>query len=148
MSNDRFSIEMTRESGMRMRVQPGREGAWAFVMDETPPVGQGEGPSPIELLAASVGGCLSASLLFCLEKARLGVASLSTRVEGTLERNETGRLRVASLTVVLDLTLDDETTGRVGRCLGIFEDFCIVKESVRQGIPVSVEVTGIPELVA
>lgn len=52
------------------------------------------------------------------------------------------------MNVVLDLTLDDEATGRVGRCLGIFEDFCIVKESVRQGIPVSVEVTGVPELAA
>lgn len=146
MSDKKFSVEVTREAGYRMRVQPGREGASSFVIDESPPLGGGEGPSPTELLASAVGGCLSASLLFCLEKARIPVRDLSTRVDGTVERNDQGRLRVTGLKVILDVKLEDETSGRLGRCLDIFQDFCIVKESVRAGIPISVEVLGVPAL--
>jgi hypothetical protein len=32
----------------------------------------------------------------------------------------------------------------VSRCLGLFEDFCIVTESVRQGVRVDVEVETAP----
>ena len=33
-----------------------------------------------------------------------------------------------------------EDPSRAQRCLGLFEDFCVVTASVKQGIPVSVEV--------
>ena len=36
--------------------------------DEPPPLGQGLGPSPVQLLSAAVGNCLSDSLLFALRK--------------------------------------------------------------------------------
>ena len=34
----------------------------------------------------------------------------------------------------------DEDTPRLGRCENLFEDFCIVTQSVRRGIPVNVTV--------
>ena len=47
-------------------------------------------------MGAAVGNCLAASLLFCLEKARVPVTDIRARVEGYVVRNESGRLRVGS----------------------------------------------------
>ena len=150
MSDNAFSVEITRQSGYQMKAQPGREGAPAFMADETAPLGSGDGATPTELLGGAVGGCLSASLLFCLEKARVTVNGINTQVEGTVERNDEGRLRVAGLRVVLDVDIEDGAAGRIERCLGMFENFCTVTQSVRQAIPIDVEVTGagIPESAA
>ena len=85
-----------------------------------------------------VGNCLGASLLFCLQKAEVDVRGLTGRVTGRLERNEKKRLRIAELSVRMEL--DADAAPRTDRCLGLFEDYCMVTESVRGGIPVSVEV--------
>jgi uncharacterized OsmC-like protein len=44
--------------------------------DEAPPLGSGGGPTPVQLLAASVGNCLAASLLFALRKFKLAAEPL------------------------------------------------------------------------
>jgi len=62
-------------------------------------------------------------------------------VEGTIARNERGRLRIGSVRVRLAPELTPEQRERMGRCLDLFQDFCIVTESVREGIAVDVEVT-------
>ena len=36
--------------------------------------------------------------------------------------------------------VDDEHRKQLERCVKIFEDFCIVSSSVRQGIPINVKV--------
>lgn len=140
MSDNTFTVRLSPESGFRMRATPVREGAPTLVVDEPPPLGEGAGATPTELLAAAVGGCLTASLMFCAGKARVPVDGLHAQVEGSLIRNEAGRLRVGGLRVTLELELPAGEAGRADRCLDLFEDFCIVKESVRTGIPVEVEV--------
>src|SRR4030095_2520739 len=44
-------------------------GAQPITLDGAPPLGEGAGPTPAGLLAAAIGGCLSASLTLCLNKA-------------------------------------------------------------------------------
>src|SRR5437870_143467 len=46
-------------------------GAEPITLDEAAPLGTGAGPTPAGLLAAAIGGCLSASLTLCLNKAHL-----------------------------------------------------------------------------
>src|SRR5690606_16656233 len=117
-----------------------QEGVPDLLTDEPPPLGEGGGPNPARLLAAAVGNCMSASLKFCLDRAHLELEDLKTTVDGTIVRNERGRLRIGSLRVRLEPTLDPADLERIGRCLEVFEDFCIVGQSVRQGIDVAVEV--------
>lgn len=135
-----FGVTLNWQHGYTFSVDFEKEGIPELLTDEPAPLGEGAGPNPARLLAAAVGNCMSASLKFCLERAHVDVQGLQTRVEGTMVRNERGRMRIASLRVRLEPTLDAANLARIGRCLEVFEDFCIVGQSVRQGIDVTVEV--------
>lgn len=109
-------------------------------LDEPPPLGTGHGPTAVALLGAAVGNCLAASLKLCLQKARAQTSGLVAQVTAHVKRNEAGRYRVAEIEVELSPEISGEDLGRLTRCEWLFEDFCIVTESVRHGIPVSVRV--------
>ncbi len=109
--------------------------------DELPPQGGGEGVNATRLLGAAVGNCLSSSLAFCLGRSKIELKNMRTEVEIKNVRNEKGRLRVNQIKVDLypELkSLEDLTKSK--RCQEIFEDYCIVTESVRKGVPVEVNV--------
>ncbi len=142
--SERFALSLTLQDGYAFAADFAQEGVPPLLVDEPPPLGAGQGPNPARLLAVAVASCLSASLLFCLRKARIDVAAFRTTVEGTLARNESGRMRIGGIRVRLAPQVAPEQRDRMGRCLDLFEDFCIVTESVRQGIEVDVAVEGAP----
>lgn len=109
-----------------------------LLLDEPEPIGHGKGPNATRLVAAAVGNCLSASLLFCLEKARMELQGMSTAVRGFVERNERGRMRLVRLDVRITLDVEGEKPPRVSRCLELFEDYCVVTGSIRKAIEVNV----------
>lgn len=111
-----------------------------LIVDEITPIGENVGPNPTRLLSAAVGHCLSSSLLFCLRKARVSVKNLETEVKANLERNEEGYLRVTSLDAQIRLDVNKDDKSRVDRCLGIFENYCTVTQSVRKGLDVKVTI--------
>ncbi len=114
-----------------------------MVFDEPPPVGEGGAPSAAAVLAAAVGNCLGASFAFCADRARVALEALEVRVAAHVDRNEQGRLRIVGIDVALEPTLavDGDPRG-LARCAGLFEEFCTVTASVRQGVPVSVTVAA------
>ena len=87
-----------------------------------------------------LGGCLSASLLFSARKLRLEVQGLHADVKVSHTRNEKGRLRIGKIEVAIEPTVEDPDEHKMQRCLELFEDFCVVTQSVRNGIDVSVKV--------
>ena len=94
------------------------------------------------LVAAAVANCLSASLVFCLQgKFKQKPGPIKARVSGRLERNERGRFRIEGIEVAIEMSDDASAIQHFDRCAGQFEDFCIVTESIRRGIPVKVKVT-------
>ena len=137
---DTVELTLRLKDGYRFEVDFGDAGVPPLQLDEPPPLGDGEGPNAVRLLAAAIGNCLASSALFCMRKARLPVTGMDVEVTATVERNESRRLRIPRVDVVLHPRLASEEGGRLVRCLDLFEDFCMVTESVRRGIAVGVEV--------
>jgi uncharacterized OsmC-like protein len=140
MSEDKFRLKLTQESDFRFLVEfPGTE-LQALEVDESPPVGGHAGPDPARLLATSVANCLAASLLFALRKFKNQPEPITADVEVTMARNEAKRLRIGNIAVSLSLGRAEAEFAQLERVLAQFEDFCIVTQSVRGGIPVEVSV--------
>lgn len=137
MSDDttiRLSIEQEKDYQFRISF----EGTDLDTLhtDEPAPLGQGAGPNPALLLLAAVGNCLSASLLFALRKYKNESGLLRATVTAASERNEDGRWRIPRAQVVLHLPEAADSYRSLDRILATFEDFCVVTQSVRQGIEV------------
>jgi uncharacterized OsmC-like protein len=135
-----FSVSMTREKDFVFKVDFGLEN-FDFTMDEPTPVGGDTGPNASKVLAAAMGNCLTASLMFCLNKARAEVGGIETNVQGKMRRNEKGRWRITEINVEISPEINlDEFSSQYDRCYKLFEDFCIVSKSIEEGIPINVEV--------
>jgi uncharacterized OsmC-like protein len=131
-------IDQIKDFEFRVKFGTAQNGE--ITIDEPAPIGSGAGPSPSRMLAAAVGGCLSASLLFCSRKMRLDVQGLRAEVAINHERNERGRLRIGKIDVEIEPTFGEKDEQKLKRCLELYEDFCVVTQSVRNGIDVSVKV--------
>jgi organic hydroperoxide reductase OsmC/OhrA len=146
MAEETFEITMELKEGYKFLVDFQDQRIPSLALDEPPPLGEGEGPHAVRLLAAAVGNCLSASALFCLRRARIEVKSMRTGVETELGRNEQGRLRIQAIKVRIEPAVAEEDIPRMKRCLEVFEDYCTVTGSVRGGIEVKTDVS--PRVVA
>src|SRR5688572_13636200 len=109
MTDERVArVRLDFADGMRFTASfPELPGALPLTLDEEPPLGGGAGPNPAAVLASAVGGCLAASLLFCLRKARIAPDHLSADVAAHIVRNDAGRFRVGRIDVELVLDVDD-----------------------------------------
>jgi organic hydroperoxide reductase OsmC/OhrA len=137
--SETISVKVTRQDKYRFLVDFGPDIAQS-VADEPPPLGDGAGPSPSQLLAAAVANCLSSSLVFAHGKFKEDPGRLATTVTCEIGRNERNRLRVVAMKVTITLGVAPETLGRLDQALAQFEDFCTVSQSVRAGIPFTVTV--------
>ena len=116
------------------------EGMPVLYGDEAPPLGNGTGPNPAQLLAAAVGNCMCDSLLFAIRKFKQHPEPIQATVAATIDRNAEHRLRVQNINVKLTLGVAGSGLAHLDRALDQFEEFCTVGQSVRQGIPVTIEI--------
>ncbi len=106
------------------------------------------GPNPSRLLALGVLGCLSASFIFCLKKRNFKVDDFQSEAEITINRNEQGFWRVKKIDVSIKPKIENpEALKRAKQCLkstkdgiSFFEQYCIVTQSVRDGVKVNVNI--------
>lgn len=141
---------MSEDDGIRLLLE--QEGPYAFRIsfegaglealhtDEDAPLGAGAGPNPTHLLLAGVANCLSASLLFALRKFRNAPGPIRTEIVARKARNVAGRWRIPRAEVAIHLSDTAAGLEHFDRVLGQFEEFCIVTQSVREGMRVDVRI--------
>jgi len=135
-----ITLTLTQESDYSFRITFDESAIPELFTDESPPLGRGAGPDPTRLLAAAIGNCLSSSILFALRKFKNAPGTIVTRVRSYPTRNEHGRLRIGHVAVEIQLPENAADYTQIERILAQFEDFCVVTQSVRAGVPVEVTV--------
>ena len=143
-----FSIKMTKTGPMEFKTQFDKEIFPDLMFDEPAESGgNDEYPNASRVLTAAVMNCLSASFTFCLSKSRIPMDDfeLTATATTTLDRNEKNRLRVKNITVNLKPTFkgeaaSEEMKSKIERCVNIFQDYCVVSASVKQGIDITTNV--------
>jgi uncharacterized OsmC-like protein len=133
------SVSLEQQADYRFAIRFGNN-LPVLVADEPAPLGKGEGPSPAQLLCASVGNCLSDSLLFALRKFKQAPEPLRSEVQAEVGRNPEGRLRILGIHATIHLGVAAASLQHLDRALDQFEAFCTVTQSVREAVPVRVTV--------
>jgi uncharacterized OsmC-like protein len=139
MSEKLISVTLTQQHDYRFDIRFD-DNMPVLTSDEPAPLGTGLGPSPVQLLCAAVGNCLSDSLLFALRKFKQAPEPLRCEVQAQVGRNADGRMRVLEMVATLHLGVSAAKLEQLERVLGQFEGFCTVTQSVGQGIPIQVRV--------
>ncbi|UCE45848.1 MAG: OsmC family protein [Methanobacteriota archaeon] len=136
--HDRIHTHLRQVDGYRFEASFD-EWDGSIILDEPSPLGSSEGPNAAMLLSSAVGHCPCASFMFCMSKADGKFGGLSADVETRLAKNDKGRWRIEGIKVDMKATLNDENGKKAERCRELYEDFCIVTGSVRQGVKVDVD---------
>lgn len=141
---------MSEDDGIRIVLE--QEGPYAFKVnfegtalealhtDEPAPLGGGGGPNPSAMLLTAIANCLSASLLFALRKYKNAPAPIRAEIVGRKARNAEGRLRIPHADVTIRLADKAADLEHFDRVLAQFEQFCVVTQSVREGLSVDVKI--------
>ena len=139
MSNGPITVTLTQQRDYQFQIDFGAP-VPSLLGDEPPPLGQSAGPSPMQLLCAAVGNCLSDSLLFALRKFKQAPEPIRCQITSEVGRNADNRLRVLGIHAVLTLGVPGDSLEHLDRVLDTFETYCTVTQSVGQGIPVTIQV--------
>ena len=140
MTTSQIRLQLHQQQDFRFVIDFGAP-VLELLGDEPPPLGAAAGPSPVQLLAAAVGNCLSDSLLFALRKFKQSPEPIHTEVVADVGRNAEGRLRVLAIQADLRLGVPAAQLEHLQRVLDTFEQYCTVTQSVSSAIAITVSVS-------
>jgi uncharacterized OsmC-like protein len=133
-------IVLEQESPYGFRVNFEGAGLEALHTDEPAPLGAGAGPNPSAMLLTAIANCLGASLLFALRKFMNDPGPIRAEIVARRERNAEGRWRIPRAEVSIQLSDKAADLEHFDRVLAQFEQFCVVTQSVREGVQVDVRI--------
>ncbi len=136
MAEPQAIIRLKHIEGYRFEVDYGDAGNTRLLTDEPAPLGEGQGPGAGRILGSAIANCLMASLVFCMDKRGAEVAALDGVVTVNTGRNAQGRVRIQKVDVELHADVAEEHAEAFEKCRRVFEQFCTITESVKDGIEV------------
>lgn len=140
MSDDDIRIVLEQEGPYAFKVNFEGTALEALHTDEPAPLGGGAGPGPSAMLLTAIANCLGSSLVFALHKFKNQPAPIRAEIVGRKARNAEGRLRIPHADVTIHLGDKAAELEHFDRVLAQFEQFCVVTQSVREGISVDVKI--------
>ena len=98
-------------------------------------------PSPVEYILIGIGGCLSSTLAYCLQKRNIEFDDIETIVDGNLKHAQPHlNLRLTQVHVEINLFLkEDYDEVEYNNCINDFTKYCPVYDPVLNGIPIKLE---------
>jgi len=105
--------------------------------------GTDEGPSPVEFYLIGIGGCMGSTFTYCLQKRNVEIDALEVVVDGQLKHiGPKMSLQLVNIEVELLITpSNNESSEKIEQCINSFQEYCIVRNSITQGIPFEVKVS-------
>lgn len=101
------------------------------------------GPSPVEYFLIGIGGCLGSTFAYCLQKQDVEIDLLEVVVDGQLKHTGPKMgLKLVNIEAELLITAKNEASSdKIEQCIKNFRDYCIVTNSITQGVPLDVKVS-------
>jgi uncharacterized OsmC-like protein len=138
----RFAISLEHAQDGKVTVRFDWDEVPGVVLDELAWLDEQRTPHATLILATALGNCLGVSLLSCLHKLQVEPQGIQTTVSGAIACSERGRAQISHLDVQISLGGADHLASRLKRCLELDDEYCLITESVRAGIPINIHVLG------
>ena len=133
-------LKLNWEKDLIFKLDMGKVKTGNFLIDDTNKGADKIGPNPSRLLASAVMGCMCASLLFCIGKKNLSFDDFEAEAEITTFKNEKNFWRVKEINIkMIPKTNDEAVIKRLKQCEKMFEEYCVITQSVREGITINLD---------
>jgi len=138
----KVKVGIKQEGVMIFKADLGKIKMQDLFIDERPKrAAEKIGPTPSRLLGLAVLGCLVASFTFCFQKKKFSLKEIGGEAEVIMKRNEKGFWRIMKINVSIKPMINDPLIRkRADQCIKMFEQYCTITQSVREGIEVNVDI--------
>jgi len=105
--------------------------------------GDNSGPSPIEYLLIGIGGCISSSFVYYLQKNDIEVKELDVVVDGILKHTEPKmNLKLAEIELELFVSFKNEHSDeKIDLSFTAFKDYCPISDLIINDVSLKVKIS-------
>ncbi len=98
------------------------------------------GPSSVEYLLIGIGGCLGTTFIYCLQKKNIKMKSVEIVVDGKLSHvGPKMLLRLTKVNAEIKFKPEENASSEeINLCINKFREYCIVSNSIADGLPINV----------
>ena len=98
------------------------------------------GPSSVEYLLIGIGGCLGTTFMYCLQKRNVKMKSVEIEIDGKLSHvGPKLLLRLTKVDVEIKFIPEENASSEeINLCIKNFREYCIVSNSIADGLPINV----------